>query len=758
MVITTRSKDQQKKENDVEPSTMTKKKKKHCVILKIENPKRNKEETSSSDEDNSSEDEFEEEFIIPDYIKKNKNHLQKSQNIINYINKHTIQLQDILDSTIRMKHKAELFEYYFIYENTDLNSEERMELRKTLYNMYKDYVHEYNQYIENKDQIKYYEKQERKKSSELDLQYEILRLQTTDTNKEVIFYKYMELKEKTEHDDEYYKLKKWIKYALELPFDRIKAYPHLQDNGVALTELLNNMKKTMDNELFGMKGVKEQILLFLHNKLMFPEMKGCCMGLVGPAGVGKCLARGTKVWLPSGNKCKVENLVVGDFIMGDDSTPRQILSIAHGKEIMVRVHQSYSSSYIVNKSHILSLVDIRTMQIVDIPIKDLLQYPENVQYYRGYQQSTTFIYNDSNILCTSLLHRLQYVQQLFMTYSIPDNEPFHFYLYSNDKDYRDLIIDIMRSIGLMIKEQENSNDLLIYHWKHVFNSIVDNSYVMTMTPIMLEELDEDIYYGFTIDGNHRFILENFAITHNTSIARCIAKILDFPFQQISFGGIHNSEFLKGFDYTYVGSQPGEISKVLMRMKYKNGIMFFDEYEKISQNNEIVSFLLHLTDFSQNYEYRDNYLNDLIIDLSSMWFIYSMNELPEDKALQDRIFTVQVDGYTIKEKIRIMCDFLFPRHLKTQNRNPSDIVVSDETAMYIIEYVSDENEKGIRSIERGVKDLIHKIHFLVTHHNSVDVSFLYKKCQLSYPVVLTTDMVNVLLKDMKKDLSYRRLYL
>ena len=60
--------------------------------------------------------------------------------------------------------------------------------------------------------LEYYEKQERKTSSILDLQYDIIRLQTTDSNKEIIFYKYMELKEKTEHDDEYYKLKKWIKY------------------------------------------------------------------------------------------------------------------------------------------------------------------------------------------------------------------------------------------------------------------------------------------------------------------------------------------------------------------------------------------------------------------------------------------------------------------------------------------------------------------------------------------------------------------
>jgi ATP-dependent Lon protease len=184
------------------------------------------------------------------------------------------------------------------------------------------------------------------------------------------------------------------------------------------------------------------------------------------------------------------------------------------------------------------------------------------------------------------------------------------------------------------------------------------------------------------------------------------------------------------------------------MKYKNGILFFDEYEKISQNNDIVSFLLHLTDFSQNNEYRDNYLNDLLLDLSSMWFLYSMNELPQDKALQDRIFVVEVEGYTIKEKIRILIDFLFPRHLRTQKLEPTDIVISEDVAQHILNRTCAEKEKGIRTMERAVKDMIHKISFLVLHGNSITTSFAWKE-QLSYPVKLTKNLVDVLLKDFSR---------
>lgn len=45
------------------------------------------------------------------------------------------------------------------------------------------------------------------------------------------------------------------------------------------------------------------------------------------------------------------------------------------------------------------------------------------------------------------------------------------------------------------------------------------------TDITVEKLNNDVYYGFEIDGNKRFLLEDFTVTHNTSVITACAREL-----------------------------------------------------------------------------------------------------------------------------------------------------------------------------------------------------------------------------------------
>jgi len=238
-------------------------------------------------------------------------------------------------------------------------------------------------------------------------------------------------------------------------------------------------------------------------------------------------------------------------------------------------------------------------------------------------------------------------------------------------------------------------------------------------------------------------------TGKTHISRLLAKILDFPFEQISLGGISNPDFLKGHEYTYVGAQPGEIAKCLKRMKYKNGILFLDEFDKISDNKDICSTLLHITDPIQNSEFRDKFLSDITIDLSYLWFIYSMNELPSDSALKDRIYTIQVPGYNLEDKIHIIIDYIFPKALKNINTVDNAILVSPIVAEYLVKQtINWENCIGVRNIEKNVNNIVSKIDFIIKHQDKkgklsgFNMSFDMKKI-IKYPLILTTEMINIL---------------
>jgi replicative DNA helicase len=53
---------------------------------------------------------------------------------------------------------------------------------------------------------------------------------------------------------------------------------------------------------------------------------------------------------------RVQDVVVGDQLMGDDSTPRNVLTLARGRETMYKVCTGKDDGYTVNESHILTLM------------------------------------------------------------------------------------------------------------------------------------------------------------------------------------------------------------------------------------------------------------------------------------------------------------------------------------------------------------------------------------------------------------------
>jgi superfamily II DNA or RNA helicase len=68
-----------------------------------------------------------------------------------------------------------------------------------------------------------------------------------------------------------------------------------------------------------------------------------------------CHAKGTEVLMYDGSTKKVEEVAVGDRIMGPDSKPRNVLQLCRGKDRMVRIIPTKGEPFTINQEHILSL-------------------------------------------------------------------------------------------------------------------------------------------------------------------------------------------------------------------------------------------------------------------------------------------------------------------------------------------------------------------------------------------------------------------
>ncbi len=107
-------------------------------------------------------------------------------------------------------------------------------------------------------------------------------------------------------------------------------------------------------------------------------------------GSGKCLGKDTPILMYDGNIKMVQDVMVGDLLMGPDSQPRTVVSLARGQEMMYRVQPVKGDPYVVNESHILSLKliarDGSREDTINISVRDYLQkhetFKRNVKGWR----------------------------------------------------------------------------------------------------------------------------------------------------------------------------------------------------------------------------------------------------------------------------------------------------------------------------------------------------------------------------------------
>ena len=492
----------------------------------------------SEDNDDSEDDDSEDESCLQKTVEKLKQECpemgENFNKVLEEMNRTEPNVKDLLLTPMRLEDRTKLCYHFEIYKSQPPNTEEWLAAREKYNNLFKEFkigFQEESKYSQ--EDICRMKKEEEKFTSfdpQLSLKYRILNLETTNENKKIIFKKYEQMLSLDTSDDEYGKLKQWLYWATNIPYDKIKEISTSNH-----TLFIQKARQKLDQELYGMDKVKEQILLFLSAKIKNPRMIHSNLAFIGPSGVGK-----------------------------------------------------------------------------------------------------------------------------------------------------------------------------------------------------------------------------------TSIARMISDILGWGFTQISFGGVDKPDFLKGHDYTYIGSQPGEVVKSLKKIGYKNGVIFLDELEKTAENPAIRAALLHLIDPSQNTEFHDLYLSELNIDISQIWWIGSMNSLPSDTALADRLWVIEIKGYNFNEKIKILEDYSLPRVVINAGLVPKSVVFAKNSASYFINKLCKTDDKGVRILEKSIKDIVNKISFLVSHQD-IEGKLPFKtsfdlKYKLEYPVQITDTLIDKLLVNKELDNVLTMMYL
>jgi hypothetical protein len=251
----------------------------------------------------------------------------------------------------------------------------------------------------------------------------------------------------------------------------------------------------------------------------------CTWLIVGAPGSGKCLGYGTKIRMFDNTVKAVQDIVNGDKVMGDDFCERNVSGVIKGNGIMYHISNDIQSfrydqdfePFTANAEHILCFYYIGTLDynisfsrdtgdnelfIVDYGLKN----KEND--FIGIHKSKTFSTRDyTNDFGADLnvrkIIRIDQCRKAVLEFC--------------DKVSTEQIFEqteITVKDFLTLSEYDQSTSLLAYKMQKDDNN---EKYELVMCgPVVIKEIGLGDYYGFELDHNKRFLLEDGLVTHNTS--------------------------------------------------------------------------------------------------------------------------------------------------------------------------------------------------------------------------------------------------
>lgn len=190
----------------------------------------------------------------------------------------------------------------------------------------------------------------------------------------------------------------------------------------------------------------------------------------------------------------------------------------------------------------------------------------------------------------------------------------------------------------------------------------------------------------------------------TSLGKSVAEALGRKYIRMSLGGLRDEAEIRGHRKTYIGAMPGRLIQNLKKAGTANPVFVLDEIDKLANTGQgdPASAMLEVLDPEQNNEFYDNYL-EMGYDLSKVMFIATANNLASiHPALRDRMEIIEINGYTIEEKMEIGKRHLLPKQLVEHGLAKKDVTLDKKTFEFVVENYT--RESGVRGLNKVLAQL------------------------------------------------------